>query len=141
MRIGRKVYYELSSGNIILDTGERSGAVVETTREQDFETYLELAGRIADTVGMVKFEYGAYSEDFTEGRSIIGINTNTLTPLFNRTPSGDPEEDPTVPPLSMQLEELKERVANSEVTTLDAMDATFDLYLLVMDLQSTIGGS
>lgn len=34
MQIARRIYYDKSSGNIIVDTGERSGAVVETTIER-----------------------------------------------------------------------------------------------------------
>ena len=34
MQIGRRIYYDKTTGNVILDTGEREGHVVPTTVEQ-----------------------------------------------------------------------------------------------------------
>ncbi|WP_270166088.1 hypothetical protein [Paenibacillus sp. SYP-B4298] len=66
MQIGRKLYYDKSSGKILVDTGQRSGNVVPTTTEQDFAVYGSLAERIPDTVGLLELEYGAYEQDFAE---------------------------------------------------------------------------
>jgi hypothetical protein len=65
MNIGRRIYYELATGNVIVDTGERSGSVVETTMEQDFASYAALSARVLETVGLLQLEYGQYAEDFT----------------------------------------------------------------------------
>ena len=64
MQIGRRIYYELATGNVIVDTGERQGAVVPTTIEQDFTTYAALAQRVPETVGVLELEFGQYAEDF-----------------------------------------------------------------------------
>src|SRR5690348_2189558 len=66
MLIGRRIYYEKMTGNIILDTGERTGSVVETTIEQDFESYAALAERVPVTVGILQCDYGQYAQDFRE---------------------------------------------------------------------------
>jgi hypothetical protein len=65
-RIGRKIYYDKATGNVILDTGEKMGAVVETTVDQDFETYQALKERVRDTVDVIQLEYGQYAEDFAQ---------------------------------------------------------------------------
>lgn len=45
MEIGRRIYYDLANGNIIIDVGERSGDIVPTTIDQDIETYIALSER------------------------------------------------------------------------------------------------
>ena len=64
MNIGRRIFYEKATGNVIVDTGERSGSVVASTVEQDFEIYTALAARVPDSVGVLELTYGAYREDF-----------------------------------------------------------------------------
>lgn len=65
MEIGMKIYYELATGNVILNTGERTGSVVPTTREQDFESFRALKERVPETVGVIELEYGQHRQDFT----------------------------------------------------------------------------
>ncbi|MEK5640539.1 MULTISPECIES: hypothetical protein [Paenibacillus] len=57
-QIGRKIYFDKETGNVLLDTQEHVGFVVETTEEQDYESYLALKGRNPETVGVIKLEYG-----------------------------------------------------------------------------------
>jgi predicted glutamine amidotransferase len=64
MQIGRKIYYDKATGNVYVDTGERSGDVIETTTEQDFATYTSLQGIDLQTVGCVQLDYGQDSDKF-----------------------------------------------------------------------------
>lgn len=82
-QVGKKVYYELSTGNIISDTGEREGSVVETTQEQDFEAYAALAERVPATVGVIQLAYGELAADFAaqNGYRINAINEPFDTPM------------------------------------------------------------
>ncbi|MGO4786772.1 hypothetical protein AB4124_04920 [Paenibacillus sp. 2KB_20] len=122
--IGRRLYYLKATGEVIQDTGERTGWVVETTLEQDFETYRSLHERVPETVGMIQLEYGAYAEDYAQGGVITRIDLGTLKPLFNYPDPTDPEtpQEPQ-PPLTEQLtslktenETLKNRVSDVEMT-------------------------
>ncbi|ASS76804.1 hypothetical protein CIG75_18900 [Tumebacillus algifaecis] len=63
--IGRKIYYEITTGNVILDTGERAGDVVETTVGQDFAAYMALAERVPESVGVIQFAFGEHAENFS----------------------------------------------------------------------------
>ncbi|WAH35058.1 hypothetical protein [Alicyclobacillus dauci] len=63
-QIGRKIYYELSTGNVILDTGERQGSVVETTEEQDFQMYAALQKYQQNAVGVLQLSFGDYAQNF-----------------------------------------------------------------------------
>ena len=64
IQIGKKVYYELSTGNVIQEIGEREGSVVETTLDQDFQSYASLNERVKDTVGVIQLTYGQYADKF-----------------------------------------------------------------------------
>jgi hypothetical protein len=82
MKIGAKIYYDLESGEVLVNTGERSGDVIETTREQDFRIYMELANINPKLVGMIQLNYGAYSKEQKELNQIKKVDLETLEPLF-----------------------------------------------------------
>ncbi|MHA7962886.1 hypothetical protein ACX93W_01990 [Paenibacillus sp. CAU 1782] len=112
MQIGRRLYFELETGNIILDAGERSGNVIETTVEQDFDSYVALSARVPETVGMLQLEYGQYAEDFAACNG-YRVDPDTEQVLFSYP---DPEE-PEVPIFQRPLTETV-AVLESENTAL-----------------------
>jgi len=65
-QIGRKIYYELSTGNIIVDTGERQGDVVDTTEAQDFQLYAALSKYSPSAVGVLNFAFGQDASNFAQ---------------------------------------------------------------------------
>lgn len=107
MEIGRRLYYDKKTGNIIVDTGERSGDVLETTQEQDFEVYKSLAERVPETVGVIELEYGQYRQDFIEG-VLTRIDPETKDLMFSYPDPQEPgEPTPPQPALSKQVTLLK----------------------------------
>ena len=64
MKISRKIYYDLATGNVIQEIGEREGSVVATTLDQDFESYVALSQLVQSTVGVIQLTYGQYSDKF-----------------------------------------------------------------------------
>ena len=125
MQIGRRIYYELSTGNVLVDTGERSGAVVETTQEQDFASYAALAERVPETVGLLELEYGELAEDFAQASGYrVDLETGEL--VFSYREPGEPEAPPVYrPPLSQQVEELR-------ADNLTLMEVVADLYEMML---------
>lgn len=111
IQIGAKIYYDKSTGAVIQEVGERSGKipgdVIETTSEQDFASYVALAERVPDTVGLIQLEYGAYEADYAAGGQITRIDLETMEPLFTYPDPTDPEtpQEPR-PALSKQVEAL-----------------------------------
>lgn len=102
MEIGRRIYFDLATGNPIVDTGERSGFVVETTVEQDLAAYAVLAERVPSSVGIIQLEYGQFAQDFAECNG-YNIDTSGPTPIlvFSYPDPSDPESPPVYrPPLS-----------------------------------------
>jgi len=105
--IGRKIYYELTTGDVILITPEKhSEFAINTTKEQDFQMYDVLASRNPDTVGVIQLEYGQYQAEFQSARS-VKVNPETKELLF---------EYPVYhPPLITQIEQLKAENENLKV--------------------------
>jgi hypothetical protein len=64
MEIGRKIYYEKSTGNVLVNTGEHQGAVKETTIDQDFQLYKALQDKTKDSVGVIQLNYGQLLDKF-----------------------------------------------------------------------------
>ncbi|MED4299739.1 hypothetical protein P9204_04405 [Geobacillus stearothermophilus] len=110
-KIGRKIYYDKTTGNVIVDTGEKMGTVVETTVDQDFETYQVLKERVRDTVGVIQLEYGQYAADFAQCNG-YRVNPETLEIEFSYPDPNQPEQEPVYQkPLSERLEETKQAIA------------------------------
>jgi hypothetical protein len=108
MKIGRRIYFDVETGNVLVDTGERQGAVIPTTVAQDIQVYTALSERNRETFDFIELPYGWYSWDFREGR-LIGVDLETKIPLFEYPNPEDPET-PIIPdrPLSVEIEELKQ---------------------------------
>ena len=116
MQIGRKLYYELATGMIILDTGERQGAVLPTTAEQDIETYKALSERNRDTFDVLELEFGQYVEDFAQCNG-YRVNPETLALEFSYPDPNVPVEEQVPvyrPPLSVQVAELENKLLNAD---------------------------
>lgn len=111
LQIGRRIYYELATGNIIVDTGERMGSVIETTVQQDYESYTTLAERVPATVGMIQLYYGQFAQDFA---TCNGYRVNPTTQVLEFS-YPDPNIPPTPPvyqkPLTEEVSELKDQQA------------------------------
>jgi hypothetical protein len=114
MQIGRKIYYELATGNVIQDMGEREGSVIETTQEQDFAAYVSLAERVPATVRFIQLEFGQFAQDFATCNGYkVDISGAAPTLVFTYP---DPNVPPTPPvyqtPLTQQVTELKSQNAD-----------------------------
>ena len=116
MQVARKIYYDKATGNVIQDTGEREGSVIETNADQDFLSYVSLSGRVRETVGVLELNYGDYAQDFSECNG-YNVNAETLTLEFSYPDPNAPEPQEPVykKPLTLEVSELK--VENAELKT------------------------
>ncbi|REK68009.1 MAG: hypothetical protein C6P35_03300 [Cohnella sp.] len=131
MDIGRRIYYDRTTGNIILDTGERSGDVVETTVEQDFAAYKSLAERVPETVGMLQLEYGQYAQDFATCSGYrVDVSGDEPKLVFSYPDPNEPEAEPAY------QKPLSEQVSQLESDKLTLMESMAELYEMVLALQN-----
>lgn len=97
--VGRKIYYELTTGDPILIVPEKHNQnAINTTKEQDFQMYDVLTARNPDAIGLIQLEYGQYSAEFQSARS-VHVNPKTQELQFEY-----PEYHP---PLTVQVETLR----------------------------------
>ena len=123
MQIGRKVYYEKATGNIVFITSEMQGDVIETTTEQDFESYQILNERVPSSVGCIKLEYGEYSQDFHQCNGLnVNLETGLLEFSYPDSNNETPIEPVYKPPLSYEVTTLKSQ--------LEAVQAVLDDILM-----------
>jgi len=126
LQIGRRIYYDIATGNVIVDTGERLGNVVETTVEQDFAAYAALAERVPETVGHIQLDYGQFSQDFAECDG-YRINPETQDIEFAYPDPSDPEPEEPV-----YQEPLSEKVARLEQEDITNKLALAELHALIL---------
>lgn len=123
MQVGRKIFYEKITGNVLVDTGERSGSVVPTTVEQDRQIFTALSERSANSYDVLELEYGAYSQDFIECNGYrVNIATKTLEFSYPN-PSEPTIEQPYEVALSEKLAQLEVAQAVTDTTLLELMES------------------
>ncbi len=109
-QIGRKIYYDKATGNIIIEKGEMEGGVIETTAEQDIAAYTELSERNRETFDVIELSYGQYAQDFAECNG-YRVNTETKSIEFSYSNLDAPTEEPVYQkPLSEEVKTLKEQL-------------------------------
>lgn len=113
MKIGRRIYFDLTTGNLLVDTGERQAGVRPTTIEQDVANYKELSERVIGTYAYIELPYGQYAQDFAECNE-YRVNVDLISDLpfeegykaleFSYPDPNAPEEpQPYQVPLSQQI--------------------------------------
>ncbi|MGG4217602.1 hypothetical protein ABEW32_05130 [Paenibacillus jamilae] len=124
MKIGSKVYWRKSSGEVIYITPEiESGFARETTKDDDMGFYPQLKGYDPAQVEVLKLTYRQYYEDFQRAKSyIVNPDTGEMEFIYIDGNGGDTPTPQT--PLSDQLTELKTRQESTEAALLTLMDVT-----------------
>ncbi|MCY9545231.1 hypothetical protein M5X02_31890, partial [Paenibacillus alvei] len=63
MEIGRRIYFDIATGSVLVDTGERSGYVMETTLDYDISVYKALNERMRESFDYTELEYEQNAKD------------------------------------------------------------------------------
>lgn len=115
MKIGRKIFYDKNTGEVIVNTGERQGSVIPTTIEQDITVYKSLSERNRNTFDYVQLEYGQYAQDFMECNG-YHVDVSTKEILFSYPNPNETENEPVYQkPLSEEIIAIKkENTATAE---------------------------
>ncbi|MCP3807115.1 hypothetical protein NLX78_07700 [Paenibacillus sp. Lou8.1] len=122
MKIGPKVYWRKTSGEVIFMTPQiESESARETTKEDDMSFYPQLKGYDSEQLDVLKLEFDQYTEDFTRAKSYI-VNPDTGKMEFSYVDSGGKTELEYQTPLTDQVNELKTRQDSTEAALLALMD-------------------
>jgi len=123
--LGKKIYYEKSTGNIIIEISESVGNVVKKTIEQDIETFTALSERNRDSFDVLELEYGQYAQDFAECNG-YRVNPETKELEFSYPDPNEPEQPPVFQKaLSEQIKELKAE----NLATMGAVAEVYEMLL------------
>lgn len=130
MKYGRRIYYEIRTGRVLVDTGEREGnGVIETTVAQDIATFSELTKRVRSTYDYIELPFGEYAEDFlaANGYSVVP-GTKKLQFKY----ADQPAESLPVEPLSETV-----KVLSTKVETLEGENAELMMRLAMIEMGGT----
>lgn len=117
-KIGRKLYFDLVTGEVIVDTGERMGSVIPTTVERDIEVYTALSERNRETFDVLELNYGDYSNDFGSAISYrVNVETKEIEFAYPTGEEEIPEEIVYQKPLSEKVVELEGKLSTQELMT------------------------
>ncbi|MEC1377368.1 hypothetical protein P9D39_24385 [Heyndrickxia oleronia] len=118
--LGRRLYYNIITGVILYDTGERMGEnIVDSTIEDDFKYSLELRNQNRDIVDYLQLEPGQYNEEFSEAVT-YRVNPETKELEFGYEINNDYTgfQSPykkQIDELKKENEEYKNRIADLEI--------------------------
>lgn len=132
MELGGKVYYDTRTGAVLVVTGDSFGDVRETTEDEDFAAFTPLKNRERDTVDVLRFEYGQYSEDYAAGGYIAQVNVETKEPLFVYPEAGEGPVKTPEPALSDRVKAAESEVERLTAADLDNKEMIATLYELTM---------
>jgi hypothetical protein len=110
-QIGRKIFYDVTTGNVLVDTGEMQGYVVDSTIEQTIAAYKILTSYNRSQFDILELSYGQFAHDFA---SCNGYRVNVITKNleFSHPDPTEPEAPPVYQePLAQQIKELKNELA------------------------------
>lgn len=107
IKIGTKVYYCTNTGNVIKIIGDMVGFVKETSFDEDYEIYAELNERNRESIGLLTFNYGEYS-NLSSGSTGVRVNLETKELEFSY------DDFPIFPEEPSEIDVLHEKVNTLE---------------------------
>ena len=106
-QLGAKVYYCLSTGNVIKIIGDMQGYIKETTFNEDIEIYNELKERDKSSIGLLQFEYGEYFELSKKSTGVM-VDLETKELIFSYEELPQESQEPT------EIEIMQEKINQLE---------------------------
>lgn len=133
MEIGRRIYYDVVTGEKLVDTGERSGDVFVTTVEHDIKVYKSLSERNRESFDYTELDYGQYAEDFAScnGYRVVP-ETKQLEFSYPDPNKPEPQQPVYERPLTEQVKSLEADLGNLLLES--ATDKT-----IITTLEDTVG--
>lgn len=128
--IGRRIYFDVQTGDILVNTGERVGNdITPFTVEYESTIYTKLKDRDRETFDFIELEYGQYAEDFATC-SGYKVDVETKTLVFSY---GGSEETPPVytKPLTEQVKILESQLATQDLAIANQEQAIAELTMIV----------
>lgn len=82
-QVSAKIYYLISTGEILTVTSEMRGCVEETTKEQDILFYPQLKDKKIDEIDFIELEYGTRESTLANLKSYsVNVESKTFIPAY-----------------------------------------------------------
>ena len=138
-QIPAKIYYLISSGEVLFITSEMEGCIEGTTKEEDMQIYPQLKDKNIAEVDYIELEYGTLAATFTNSKSYsINLETNQLEIIYYTQ-----EELNTMLQATQEIQDLNTRttdIATYLSSSDEATIAEIENYILEIELNKTING-
>jgi len=136
LEIGNKIYYLKSNGNVITETGDMMGYVVESTFNEDYENYIALKQYEKDKIGCIQFKFGELGRLLEENKANsykVDVSSEPHKLVFEwidydtGKPSDPPKtQDDILEELKKENETLKDRVDTLSTTVEELVLTTLE---------------
>ena len=138
MEIKSKVYYEITTGNVIHITPEFIG-FVERTKDQDMSTYVALKDKNINDVDFIELEYGTLLSIFNNLKS-FHINLELKSLEYEYYTAEELQ--------AMQSQDQESQILNNRISDIsdylqqqsDNVITDFEDYILQKELNKTLEG-
>jgi len=78
-KLPAKVYYLLSTGEVLMVLAENESINEHTTKEQDINTFDDLKGRVADEIDFIEIPHGTFTTIFSGAIKSYSVDVQTKT--------------------------------------------------------------
>jgi hypothetical protein len=121
-----RAYYDKLTGNGLICYAFTNELYRIPTFEEDYQSFIDLSKRNADTIGWIDFENGEYYQDFMQSNA-FRVNPQTLELEFSYPDPNatEPQEPVYQKPLTEQIEELRQE----NITTLLALTEVYEMII------------
>mgnify|MGYP006897786773 CR=1 FL=1 len=118
MEVGRMIFFDKLTGEVIVDTGEREGNSVRRLNPEEYvPIYIELSSRNPDSYDYIELNYRDFAQDFIECIS-YRVNTENKELEF-KYPDGNGGDTDFQPPLTTRIEKLEEYLEEHEAALIE----------------------
>lgn len=138
-QIPAKIYYLISSGEVLFITSEMEGCIEGITKEEDMQIYPQLKDKNIAEVDYIELEYGTLAATFTNSKSYsINLETRKLEVIYYTQ-----EELNAIQQQTQEYQDLNSRVSDISTYLSSSDEATIadiENSILEIELNKTING-
>lgn len=132
-KIGTKIYYLKSNGNVILETGDMQGYILESSFDEDYENYTDLKKFEKQAISCIKLKFGELRQMLEKNKANsykVDVSSEPHKLIFEWVDyeTGEPAE----PPKSLE-EIIDEKFGKIEKRVNILSEAVNDLVLTTME--------
>jgi len=120
-QIKAKVYYLISTGEVLIVVSEMQGDIEESTKEQDIEIYPQLKSININEVDYIELDYGTLSNVFNNSKSYkVNIETKKLEVIYytQEELNAMQQQSQKNEDLNARINDITEYLSNSDETTI-----------------------